>query len=52
MRITWREGGLTGKNFWLKGYCVCAVGLDEKTIREYVKNREAYDKHQEQFEIE
>ncbi|WP_250657567.1 IS200/IS605 family transposase [Alkalimarinus coralli] len=26
----------TGRHFWARGYCVSTVGLDEKTIREYI----------------
>src|SRR5271157_774391 len=32
--------GFTNKNFWSRGYCVSTVGLDENTIREYIKNQE------------
>ena len=35
--------GFTGKHFWSRGYCVSTVGLDEDTIREYVKNQEELD---------
>ena len=31
------------KNFWTRGYCVSTVGLDEKQIREYIKNQEKLD---------
>ena len=30
----------TGLHFWAPGYCVSTVGLDEKTIRDYIKNQE------------
>ena len=33
-----------GRSFWARGYCVSTVGLDERMIREYVKNQEAEDK--------
>ena len=35
---------LRGRSFWARGYCVSTVGLDEKMIREYVKNQEEEDK--------
>ena len=35
--------GFTNKNFWIRGYCVSTVGLDEKQIREYIKNQERLD---------
>jgi putative transposase len=31
------------------GYCVSTVGLDEETIREYIRNQEQADKRQEEF---
>ncbi len=27
------------KKFWARGYCVSTVGLDEKTIREYIQDQ-------------
>ncbi len=27
------------KRFWARGYCVSTVGLDEKTIRDYILNQ-------------
>jgi len=38
------EKGVTGKNFWPRGCCVSTVGLDDKAVREYVKNQAEYDK--------
>ena len=32
---------LTGLHFWAPGYCVSTVGLDERTIREYIRRQEA-----------
>ena len=32
--------GFTNKNFWIRGYCVSTVGLDEKLVREYIQNQE------------
>jgi putative transposase len=31
--------GFTGKRFWSRGYCVSTIGLDEDTIRAYVRDR-------------
>ncbi len=39
--------GFTGKHFWLRGYCVSTVGLDEETIRAYVRNQEELEKQEE-----
>ena len=33
----------TNLHFWTRGYCVSTVGLDEKTIRDYIKNQEKID---------
>jgi putative transposase len=32
------------RNFWAKGYDVTTVGLNEKTIQNYIRNQEAEDK--------
>ncbi len=44
--------GFTGKSFWSRGYCVSTVGLDEKTVRESVKNQEELDKRQDELDFE
>jgi len=36
--------GYWGKNFWSRGYYVSTMGLDEKTVREYIKKQEYLDK--------
>ena len=38
-----------GRHFWARGYCVSTVGLDEATIREYIRNQEQEDRKQEEF---
>ena len=38
-----------GKSFWARGYFVSTVGLDEKTIRNYIKKQEYSDKQQLEF---
>jgi putative transposase len=35
---------VTGLNFWSRGYCVSTVGLDEKTIRKYIREEEKIEK--------
>jgi putative transposase len=40
-----------GRQFWARGYCVSTVGLDEKTIREYIRNQEQADLRQEEFQL-
>jgi putative transposase len=34
----------TGQSFWARGYFVSTVGLDEVTIREYIRKQEKTDK--------
>ena len=40
-----------GKSFWARGYFVSTVGLDEKTIRNYIKKQEHSDKRQLEFDF-
>ena len=35
---------MTGLSFWATGYCVSTVGLDEETIRKYIKEQNDPDK--------
>ena len=35
---------VTGLHFWARGYCVSTVGLDEETIRRYVREQEEHEK--------
>ena len=37
---------VTGLHFWSRGYCVSTVGLDEETIRKYIREQEKMQKHQ------
>ena len=49
------KGALFGRRFWARGYCVSTVGLDERTIREYVRNQEKHDREedgQQQFDFQ
>jgi len=39
--------GFTGRHFWSRGYCVSTIGLDEETIRAYVRNQEHLEKQEE-----
>ena len=40
------EAKSTGKYFWIRGYFVSTVGLNEKTVRDYIKHQELSDKRQ------
>ena len=46
-----KERNFTGFHFWARGYCVSTVGLDEATIRQYIRNQEAEEKRQEQLTL-
>ena len=46
-----RERNFTGFHFWARGYCVSTVGLDEQTIREYIRSQEEEEKRQEQLTL-
>ena len=50
-RATGRSRNFVGQNFWARGYCVSTVGLDEETIREYVRSQEGADKKLDQLKI-
>ena len=50
-RTTGKNRNFVGQNFWARGYCVSTVGLDEETIREYVRSQEEADKKLDQLKI-
>lgn len=43
---------VTGLHFWSKGYCVSTVGLDEETVRLYIRNQEKLENSQMEFNFE
>ena len=50
-RVTGSRRNFVGQSFWARGYCVSTVGLDEETIRAYVRTQEEADKKLDQFKI-
>ena len=46
-----RQKNFTGFHFWAKGYCVSTVGLDEQTIRDYIRHQEEHEKREEQLSL-
>ena len=50
-RATGKNRNFVGQNFWARGYCVSTVGLDEETIREYVRSQEEADKKLDQLKM-
>lgn len=43
-RMCSRQKNFIGQNFWARGYCVSTIGLNEETVREYIKRQEEEDK--------
>ena len=43
---------MTGLHFWATGYCVSTVGLDEATIREYIREQETFETNQTSLDLE
>ena len=43
---------MTGLHFWADGYCVSTVGLDEATIRQYVREQDHRDRNLDQQEFD
>jgi putative transposase len=43
--------GTVGKHFWVRGYYVSTVSLDEKKVREYICDQEKLDKEQMKLEL-
>ncbi len=42
-----RNKGFTNQHFWVRGYCVSTIGLDEERIRAYIVNQDKLEKHQQ-----
>ena len=43
---------MTGLHFWADGYCVSTIGLDEETIRKYVRDQERRERNLDQQEFD
>ena len=41
----------TGESFWVRGYDVSTVGLDEQVVREYIRRQEEEDERLEQLKL-
>ena len=46
------EKRVYGLHFWSVGYCVSTVGLNEATIREYIRQQEKLETDQNRFDFE
>ena len=47
-----REGKTYGMHFWAVGYCVSTVGLDEESVRQYIREQEKLESSQETFKFD
>ena len=47
-----RQRGMTGLHFWGRGYCVSTVGLEEQTVRTYIRQQEEDEKRAEQLALQ
>ena len=47
-----KQKRVTGLHFWSRGYCVSTVGLDEQTVREYIRTQEKLEKRQLDIELD
>jgi len=46
-----RKRNFTGGVFWARGYFVSTVGLDEDTVRAYIRNQEKEDERYDQMKL-
>ena len=42
---------MSGLHFWSAGYCVSTIGLNEETIRHYVREQDERDRRLNQGEL-
>ena len=47
-----KERRMTGLHFWSAGYCVSTVGLNEDTIRKYIRDQDDQDRRQHELDFE
>ncbi len=43
---------VTGLHFWARGYCVSTIGLDEDTIKKYIREQEDNEKKKMELDLE
>ena len=46
-----RSRNFTGEVFWVRGYFVSTVGLDEAMVRAYIRNQEEEDERYDQMKL-
>ena len=47
-----RKRNFTGESFWARGYFVTTVGIDEETVRKYIRNQEEEEERLDQMKFE
>ena len=43
---------VAGLHFWARGYCVSTVGLDEQTVRKYIREQDQLEKQQLELDFD
>ncbi len=43
-----KERRVTGLHFWATGYCVSTVGVDEDSLRRYIRDQEEQDRREDE----
>jgi putative transposase len=46
-----KRKNFTGEHFWARGYFVSTVGMDEETVRAYIKAQEKEDRRLDQMNL-
>ena len=46
-----RKRNFTGESFWARGYFVSTIGLDEESVKQYVRDQEREDERLEQLNL-
>ena len=46
-----RTKNFSGARFWVKGYFVSTIGLDENMVRTHIPNQEKADEHYDQLKF-
>jgi len=50
-RTMLHEKRISGLHFWATGYCVSTVGLDERRVRQYIREQEKLESGQGDLDL-
>ena len=50
--IMGRKRNFVGESFWARGFFVSTVGLDEETVRQYIRDQEREDERLDQLNLD